>query len=77
MDLAVLADHKGKIKENENKYLYLTKKIRKLWIMRVISALGSVFKGMERGLEELEIGGRIETIQTTLFRSARILRRVL
>ena len=33
----------------------------------VISALGTVFKGLEKRLEELEIGGRIETIQTTAF----------
>ena len=44
----------------------------------VIGALGMVPKGLERSLEELEIRGRIETIQTTaLLRSARILRRVL
>ena len=46
----------------------------------VISALGTVPKGLAGGggLEELEIGGRIETIQiTALLRSARILRRVL
>ena len=34
--------------------------------------------GLERGLEELGIGGRIEIFQTTgLLRSDRILRRVL
>ena len=31
----------------------------------VISALGTILKGLERGLEELEIGGRTENIQTT------------
>ena len=40
----------------------------------VIGALGTITKG----LEDLEIGGRVETIQTTaLLRRARILRRVL
>ena len=38
----------------------------------------TVSKGLERGLEELKIGGRIETIQTTaLLRSNRIPRRIL
>ena len=31
----------------------------------VIGALGTAPKGLERGLEELEIRGRIETVQTT------------
>ena len=44
----------------------------------VISALGTVTKGLLKGLEDLEIGGRVETIQATaLLRTARILRRVL
>ena len=44
----------------------------------VISALGTVTKGLLKGLEYLEIGRRVETIQTTeLLRTARILRRVL
>ncbi len=44
----------------------------------VIGALGTVTKGLVQGLEDLEITGRMETIQTTpLLISARILRRVL
>ena len=44
----------------------------------VIGALGTVTKGLLKGLEDLEVGGRVETIQTTaLLRTARILRRVL
>ena len=44
----------------------------------VIGALGTVPKGLVKVLEEMEIGGRAETIQTTiLLRSTRILRRVL
>ena len=39
--------------------------------------LGTVPKGLEERLEELEIRGRIETIQTTTIRVVRILRRVL
>ena len=45
-------------------------------ILIVISALGTVTKGLIQGLENLEIRERVETIQTTaLLRSDRILRR--
>ena len=43
----------------------------------VIGAFCTVTKGLLKGLEDLEVGGRVETIQTTLSRTARILRRVL
>ena len=44
----------------------------------VIGALDKETKGLLKGLEDLEVGGRVETIQTTaLPRTARILRRVL
>ena len=44
----------------------------------VIGALGTVTKGLLKGLEDLEVGGRVETIQTTaLLKTVRILRRVL
>ena len=44
----------------------------------VIGVLDTVTKGLVQGLEDLEIRGRVETIQmTALLRSARILRRVL
>ena len=44
----------------------------------VIGALGTITKGLLKGLEGLEVGGRVETIQTTaLLRTAKILRRVL
>ena len=47
-------------------------------LLVIIGTLGTVSKGLERDLEELEIGIRIETIQTTTFlRLARILRRFL
>ena len=68
----------------QKEYLDLARELRRLWNMTVtvipiiIGALGTVPKRLERGLEELEIGGRIDTIQTTaMLRSARILRRVL
>ena len=41
-------------------------------------AFGTVTKGLLKVLGDLEVGGRVETIQTTvLLRMARILRRVL
>ena len=43
----------------------------------VIGAFGTVTKELLKGLEDLDVGGRVETIQsTTLLRTARILRRV-
>ena len=57
---------------------------KKLWNLQVtiipivIGAFGTVTKGLLKGLEDLEVGGRVETIQTTaLLWTARILRRVL
>ena len=44
-------------------------------ILIVIGALGTVTKGLLKGLEDMEVGGRVETTQTTaLLRTARILR---
>ena len=44
----------------------------------VIGVFGTVTKGLLKGLEDLEVGGRVETIQTTvLLRTAKILRRVM
>ena len=58
--------------------------LKKMWNIKVtivpivIGALGTITKGLLKGLEDLEVGGRVETIQTTaLLRTARILRRVL
>ena len=43
-----------------------------------IGALGTITKGLLKGLEDLEVGERVETIQTTaLLKTARILRRGL
>ena len=86
VDFAVPADHRINLKESEkkNKYLNLARELKKLWNMKVtivpivIGALGTITKGLLKGLEILEVGGRVETIQTTaLLRTARILRRVL
>ena len=86
MDFAVPANQRVKLKECEKKgkYLDLVRELKKLWNMKVtiipivIGALGKVTKGLVKGLEDLEITVRVETVQTTAFlRSARILRRVL
>ena len=85
MDFSVPADHRVKLKESEKKHKYydLARELKKLWNMKatvipiLIGALGTVIKGLVKGLEELEIRGRVETTQTTAFlRSARIPRRV-
>ena len=59
MDFAVLTDHRAKMKESEkvDKYLDLARELKKLWNMRVTvipivdSALGTVLKGLKKGLE--------------------------
>ena len=44
----------------------------------VIGAFGTVNKALQTGPEDLDVGGRVKTIQTTaLLRTVRILRRVL
>ena len=79
-------DHRINLKESEkkDKYLDLARELKKLWNMKVrivpivIGALGRITKGLLKGMEDLEVGGRVETIQTTaLLRTARTLRRVL
>ena len=69
MDFAVRADHRIKLKGCEkNKYLELAKELKKLWNMKVtiisivIGASGTVTKGLLKALEDLEVGGRVETI---------------
>ena len=78
-------DHRISLKESEkkDKYLTLARELKKLWNRKitivpiVIDALGTVTKGLLKGLEDLEVGGRVETIRTTaLLRTARILRLV-
>ena len=83
---AVLVDHRIKLKEWEKKdeYLDLARKLKNLWNIQetivpiVTVAFDTVTKGLLQGLEDLGVGKRVETIQTTaLSRTARILRRVL
>ena len=86
MDFAVPADNKIKLKEckKKDKYLDLAKELKKLWNMKVtiiptvIGAFSTETKGLFKGIKHLEVGGRVETIQTTaLLRTARIMWRVL
>ena len=62
---------KFKVNEKRDKYLDFAWELNKLWNMKLmlipiaIGALATVRNGLERALEELEIVGRIETIQTT------------
>ena len=62
MDFAVSADHRVKLKESEkkDKYLDLTKELKKMWNMKVafisiiIGAHGTVAKELMKGLEDFE-----------------------
>ena len=73
VDFAVPANHRVKLKESEkkDKYFALDREVKKLWNMKktlipiVIGALSTVTKGLIKGLEDLEITRRPETIQTT------------
>ena len=73
VDFAVPADYRIKLKEceNKNKYLDLARELKNLWNMQltiipiVISAFGTVTKRLLKGLEDLEVGRQVETIQTT------------
>ena len=83
VNFPVSAKHKMKLKESEkkDKFFDLSMELKKkLWNMKVmvipiiIGALDTATKGLVKGLEDLEIRGRVETIQlTALLRSARIL----
>ena len=71
VDFAVPDDHRIKLKECEkkDKYLDLARELKKLWNMQatiipiVIGVFGTLTKGLLKGLEDLEDGGRVETIQ--------------
>ena len=86
VDFAVPAENGIKLYEREkrDKYLDLARELKKLCNMQVtvisivIGAFGTITIGLLKGLEDLEVGGRVETIQSTaLLKTARILRRVL
>ena len=73
MDFTIPADHWLKVKESQkkNKYLDLARELIKLGNMKVtiipivIGALHTVTEERVMGLEDLEITGQVETIQTT------------
>ena len=73
VDFAVPVDHRVKSKEREKKdrYLNITRELRKPWNMKVtfiliiIGAHAKVTKRLINGMEDLEIKGQVETIQTT------------
>ena len=72
VDFAIPEDHRINLKESEkkDKYLDLARELKKLWNMKVtivpivIGALGTITKRLLKGLEDLEFGGQVETIQT-------------
>ena len=81
VDFAVPSDHWEK-KEKHSAFTQTLpeswKKLRNMEVTFVFEALGTILKNLLKGLGELEIRRRIETIQTTGFlRSAGILRRIL
>ena len=73
VNFAIPADHRINLTKSEKKYKYLdlARELKKLWNKKVtivpivIGALGTITKGLLKGLEDLEGGGRVETIQTT------------
>ena len=80
----LLADNRRQVKEDEkpDKYLDFARKLKKVCnttatkIPIVVRVLETGRKNLERELDELEIRGRFETIETAgLLRSAKILRR--
>ena len=86
VDYDVPVDSRIKLMKSvmRDKDLDLARELKKLWNMQltiiviVIGAFGTVTKGLLKGLEDVEVGWRVETIQTTtLLITARILRRVL
>ncbi len=64
-DFAIPADNRVKLKESEkrDKYLDLARELKKLGNMKVkmipivISALGTITKGLVQGLEDMEMRG--------------------
>ena len=83
MVFTVPADLRIKLKvcKKRDKYLDLARELIKLWNMKVtivpivIGAFVTVTKRLLKGQEDLEVSGRVETIQTTeLLKTVRILR---
>ena len=72
-DLAISAEYRVKIRENEkrDRCMDFARELKTLWSMKVtlmpivIGAFGTIPKGLDRGLEELEIRERLETTKST------------
>ena len=86
VDSDVPAEHRINLKESEKKDKYhdLAKELKKLRNMKVtivpivIGSLVTISKGLLKGLEDLEVGRRVDTFKmTALLTTDRILRRVL
>ena len=80
VDFADPAGHRIKLKECEkkDKYFDLVRELKKVWKMKVMIAFGTVTERLLKGLEDMEVGERVETTQmTTLLKTVCILRRVL
>ena len=64
-------DNNNEDKKKKDKYLDFARESKKLRNIKVtiipivIGAFGTVTKGLLKGLKDLEVGGRMETIQTT------------
>ena len=75
VDFGVSANHRVKLKESEKKkdnYFDLAKELKNVWSMMVriiIGALRTFTKGLIQGQKDLEIRGRVKTIQTKAIRS--------
>ena len=71
VDFAVPADHRINLKkcEKKDKNIDIARELKRLWNMKVtivpivIGAFGTITKGLLKGLKDLEVGGRVETIQ--------------
>ena len=69
-NFAVPVDHRIKLKECEkkDKYRDLARELKKLWNVKVtimpivIGAFSTVSKGLLKGLMDVEITGRVDTI---------------
>ena len=83
-DFAILPDKRITLNESEkrDKYQELARELkkRKLWIMKVTvipivnDELETISERFLKGMEDLQIRGQMETIQTSALRSAKILR---
>ena len=84
VDFAFPANHREKIKENEEKgkYLDLAKELKKLWNMKIvipigIGALETIPKGLVKRLEEFEDGQKPSKLQHCSDRSSEDLKRLM